>query len=281
MKRTMLLHATARRIGRIGVLAVAVLAGCQTVQTTSGGVVGVERRQSMTTLISAEEFNARAAAEYHQLLKAAAQKGLLNHDPAQVARVRRIADRLIPTTAAFRSDAPRWDWEVNVLTSGQVNAWCMPGGKIAVYTGLLAQVAPTDDELAAVMGHEIAHALREHSREQYSQALGQSIVVDIIGAITGASDAARQNSETILNVMVNLPHSRSDETEADRIGVELAARAGYDPRAAVSLWEKMSRLGGSKPPEFLSTHPSDASRMADLRVYAERVLPLYESAPRR
>lgn len=272
---------TAKQMGRIGILTMAALAGCQTVQTTGGGVVGVDRPQTMTTLISSEEFNEKAAAEYRQTLQEASNKGQLNQNPAQVERVRRIANRLIPSTGAFRPDAPRWGWEVNVITSNEVNAWCMPGGKIAVYTGLLAKLGPTDDELAAVMGHEISHALREHSREQYSQALAQGILINILGAVAGASAASQSAGQTVLDVMLNLPHSRTDETEADRIGVELAARSAYDPRAAVSLWEKMGRLGGSKPPQFLSTHPSDESRMADLRGYADKVLPLYESAPRR
>jgi predicted Zn-dependent protease len=277
----MRIEATMKRMGRIGVLMLAALAGCQTVQTTGGGVVGVDRPQTMTTLISSEEFNAKAATEYRHTLQEAAKKGQLNQDPAQTERVRHIANRLIPNTVAFRSDAPQWSWEVNIITSNEVNAWCMPGGKIAVYTGVLARLRPTDDELAAVMGHEISHALREHSREQYSQALGQGILVDIVGAVTGASAASQQVGQTVLDVMLNLPHSRTDETEADRIGVELAARSGYDPRAAVSLWEKMGRLGGSKPPQFLSTHPSDESRTADLQVHADKVLPLYESARKR
>lgn len=258
-------------------LALTALAACQTVQTTGGGVVGVDRPQTMTTLISSEEFNRKAAQEYRQTLEEAAKKGQLNQDPAQVERVRRIVERLIPSTATFRSDAPGWDWEVSVITSNEVNAWCMPGGKIAVYTGLLTRLKLTDDELAAVMGHEISHALREHSREQYSQALAQGIFIDILGAVTGASAVTQNAGQTVLDVMLNLPHSRTDETEADRIGVELAARSGYDPRAAISLWEKMDKLGGSKPPQFLSTHPSDDARMADLRVYAEKVVPLYES----
>jgi predicted Zn-dependent protease len=272
---------TAERTGGIGVLMLAALVGCQTVQTTGGGAVGVDRPQTMTTLISSEEFNEKAAAEYRQTLREASSKGQLNQNAAQVERVRHIANRLIPNTVAFRSDAPRWSWEVNVITSNEVNAWCMPGGKIAVYTGLLAKLGPTDDELAAVMGHEISHALREHSREQYSQALAQGILINILGAVTGASAASQSAGQTVLDVMMNLPHSRTDETEADRIGVELAARSGYDPRAAVSLWEKMGKLGGSKPPQFLSTHPSDESRMADLRVYADKVLPLYDSAHTR
>src|SRR5713101_6048452 len=236
------------------------LTACQTVQTTEGGVVGVERRQTMSSLVSTEKFN---------------------RDAAQVERVRRIANRLVPSTAAFRPDAPKWNWEVNVISSDEVNAWCMPGGKIAVYSGLLTKLNPTDEELAAVMGHEISHALREHSREQYSQAVTQGALITLAGAVFGLSEATQGVSQRAVELLVNLPHSRTDETEADRIGVELAARSGYDPRAAVSLWEKMGKVGGGKPPEWLSTHPSDQSRTRDLQNYSERVAPLYEAARRR
>ena len=256
-------------------------AGCQTVRTTQGGAVGVDRTQRMSTLVSSEKFNRDAAGAYKKVLEDAAKKGQLNLDGGQVERVRGIARRLVPSTAAFRGDAPGWEWEVNVVTSNDVNAWCMPGGKIAVYTGLIAKLKPTDDELAAVMGHEIAHALREHSREQYSQAVAQGILIDILGAATGASTSAQNTSQLFLELFVNRPHSRTDETEADRIGVELAARSGFYPRAAVTLWKKMGKLGGDKPPEWLSTHPSDQSRVRDLQVYSERVLPLYEETQRK
>jgi predicted Zn-dependent protease len=265
----------------IAALALSVLAGCQTVRTTQGGVVGVDRPQRMSTLVSSEKFNRDAAGAYKKVLEDAAKKGQLNVDRAQVERVRGIARRLVPSTAAFRGDASGWEWEINVATSNDVNAWCMPGGKIAVYTGLIDKLKPTDDELAAVMGHEIAHALREHSREQYSQVVAQGILIDILGAATGASGAAQNASQMFLELFVNRPHSRTDETEADRIGVELAARSGFDPRAAITLWQKMGKLGGDKPPEWLSTHPSDQSRVRDLQVYSERVLPLYEAARKR
>ncbi|HEY7674330.1 MAG TPA: M48 family metallopeptidase [Burkholderiales bacterium] len=264
------------------VLAVlSVLAGCETVQTTSGGVVGVDRPQTMSRLVSSEQINRDSAQAYGKVLEEASKKGQLNRDRAQVERVRRIAGRLTPTTGTFRADAPRWAWEVNVIARDEVNAWCMPGGKIAVYTGLLAKLNLSDDELAAVMGHEISHALREHGREQYSQAATQGLIIGILGAVTGASAAAQDVSATLLDVFVNRPHSRTDETEADRIGVELAARSGYDPHAAISLWQKMAKLGGAKPPEWLSTHPSDEARTRDLQTYAERVAPLYEAARRR
>jgi predicted Zn-dependent protease len=264
MKRTILL------------VLLALAAGCQTVRTTEPGVVGVERKQSM--LVSSSAVNRSAENAYRKVLSDAARKGQLNRDPAQVSRIRGIAHRLVPRTAAFRADAPGWKWEVNVIASKDVNAWCMPGGKIAVYTGLLDRLQPSDDEIAAVMGHEIAHALREHGRERASQAVAQGIGIAVIGATAGLSSNAMDLTQLILDLTFNLPNSRTDEIEADRIGVELAARGGFDPHAAVTLWEKMQRAGGAQPPQFLSTHPSHRTRISDLRTYAERVMPLYERA---
>ena len=258
-----------------------VLAACETVQTTQGGVVGVERRQSMSSLVSSSQMDRSAAQAYRQVIAEAAKKNQLNRDPAEVARVRGIADRLIPSTAAFRADAPRWSWEINVITSPEVNAWCMPGGKIAVYSGLLTKLDPTDEELAAVMGHEIAHALREHGRERASEQVAQQLGISVLSAALGLGDQGAQLTQTLLDVTLSLPHSRTHETEADRIGVELAARSGYDPRAAVSLWQKMGKLGGGMPPEWMSTHPSDQTRTRDLQNYSERVMPLYEAVRRR
>lgn len=252
---------------------------CQTVHTTNPGVVGVDRPQSM--MLSSAQVNASAENAYQQLVGGAAKKGQVNRDPAQVERVRRIARRLIAQTGTFRSDAPGWAWETNVITSKEVNAWCMPGGKIAVYTGLIERLQPSDDELAAVMGHEIAHALREHGRERASQAQAQGMIIGAIGIATRASRGALDLTQTIADLTLTLPNSREHETEADRIGIELAARAGYDPHAAVTLWEKMGKLGGGQPPQFLSTHPSHATRIADLQVVAARVLPLYEQAKAR
>jgi predicted Zn-dependent protease len=157
----------------------------------------------------------------------------------------------------------------------------MPGGKIAVYSGLIDQLRVTDDELAAVMGHEIAHALREHGRERASQAMAQGVALSVLGIVVGASESSVQLAQVITDVTINLPNSREHEQEADRVGVELAARAGYDPRAAVTLWQKMARTGGGGPPQFLSTHPSPENRIRDLQGYAERVMPLYRAAPRR
>jgi predicted Zn-dependent protease len=254
----------------------AMLAGCKSVETTQPGAVGVERKQNM--LVSSATVNRSAEKAYGQVLAEAQNKGQLNRDAGQLQRVRAIASRLIPQSGAFRADAPGWKWEVNVVTSKDVNAWCMPGGKIAFYTGLIERLQATDEEIAAVMGHEIAHALREHGRERASQAVAQGIGISVVGAVLGMSGGAQDLTQTVLDLTFNLPNSRTDEVEADRIGVELAARGGFDPRAAVTLWEKMQKESKSQPPQFLSTHPSHANRINDLHGYAAKVLPLYEAA---
>ncbi len=260
-------------------LAAAAVGGCQTVDTTQPGTVGVDRDQRM--MLSSADVDKAAAQAYQKTMQEAAKKGVLNRDAAQVQRVRAISNRLIPTTAAFRKDAPSWKWEVNVISSPEVNAWCMPGGKLAVYTGLIEKLKVTDDELAAVMGHEIAHALREHGRERASQQAAQNAVIGIGAALLGIGDAGAGLVNIVADVTIGLPYSREFEVEADRIGVELAARAGYDPRAAVTLWQKMGQAGGGAPPEFLSTHPSPQNRASDLTNYAARVMPLYEAARKR
>jgi predicted Zn-dependent protease len=252
----------------------AALAGCAS--TTQSGAVGADRSQLL--LVSAEQLNQTAAKQYATLTGKAAQQGALNRDPAQTQRVKTVAARLIPQTAVFRPDAVQWKWEVNVLSSKEVNAWCMPGGKIAVYTGLIDRINPTDDELAAVMGHEIAHALREHSRERASQELAKSAVIGIGAAVLGLGSAGADLGNALATVTFSLPFSREHEREADRIGVELAARAGYDPRAAITLWQKMAQVGGGGSVELLSTHPAPASRIEDLKTYSAKVMPLYETA---
>ncbi|HEY3328318.1 MAG TPA: M48 family metallopeptidase [Novimethylophilus sp.] len=259
------------------------LGGCVPVQTTKSGTVGVERKQYM--LLSEKQVEAMSAQSYVQTLRQADAKKALNPDSAETTRVRAIAQRLIAQTAVFRPDAVNWKWEINVQESKDINAYCMAGGKIMVYTGLIDQIKPTDDELAAVMGHEIAHALREHSREQMSEAYVQQIGLLGLAAVIGVTskDSNKANTtlalgSTVAAVALTLPHSRRAEHEADQIGLELAARAGYNPNAAISLWEKMAKAGGAKPPEFLSTHPSDASRMADIQRLIPTVMPLYEEA---
>ncbi len=256
--------------------AVVVTAGCETVDTTKSSDVGVDRRQHM--MVSSDQVNQSSAQAYQQVLAEAQKQGALDRDAATVQRVKTIVGRLIPGTGVLRPDAPGWKWETRVLSSKEVNAWCMAGGKIAVYTGLIDAVKPTDDELAAVIGHEMGHALREHVREQMSQAMAQQVALGVIGAVANIPQAAMQMAPMVMDVTFNLPHSRQDETEADRIGVEVAARAGYDPRAALSLWEKMQKVGGGQPPKLLSTHPPTADRIKDLRVVTEQVMPLYQAA---
>jgi predicted Zn-dependent protease len=256
------------------------LAACST--TTEQGSVGVQRSQLL--LVSSAELDKAAAAQYQQVIQTETPKGTVNRDPKQVERVRGIAKRLIPQTAVFRKDALEWKWEVNVITSPEVNAWCMPGGKIAVYTGIIEKLQITDDELAAVMGHEMSHALREHSRERASQQVAAGAGTTLAGIVAdiflpGSGQLATQGAGLGTQVGVLLPYSRVHETEADRMGVELAARAGYDPRAAIALWQKMAKLsGGSAPPQLLSTHPSNEARIRDLTEFSQKVLPLYEQA---
>jgi predicted Zn-dependent protease len=259
-------------------LAATLAAACQTVRTTQAGAVGVDREQSM--MVSQSAVEKASAQQFRQIVQQAGRKNLLNRDPEQVRRARAIADRLIPQTGHFRPDAPQWRWEVIVLTSKQLNAWCMAGGKIAVYSGLMERLELTDDELAAVMGHEIAHALREHARERVSRSMVTGLGVSVLGAVLGVGGVGQDLMSKVAEVSFELPNSRLHETEADRIGVELAARAGYDPRAALSLWNKMAAAAEGSPPEWLSTHPNHQTRQADLAVYAQRVVPLFEAARR-
>jgi predicted Zn-dependent protease len=254
-------------------------AGCQSVQTTSAGAVGIDRKQNMSSLVSEADLRKGSEQAYAQLIGQARQKGVLNADAQITQRVRGIAQRMIPVTGAFRADAPAWKWEVNVLQSDELNAWCMPGGKIAFYSGIITKLQLTDDEIAAIMGHEIAHALREHARERASEQQAAGIVIGLGAVLLGAGQLGADLGQGAYKVAVGMPNSRAHETEADRIGVELAARAGYDPRAAVSLWQKMAKAsGGGGPPQWLSTHPSAGSRQQDLGAYAARVMPLYEQA---
>ena len=259
-------------------LAALVSVACQTVQTTQAGAVGVQRSQLM--MVSAQEVEQASSKQYDEMMAEARKNKALNRDAASVQRVRRIVSRLAQQSGVFRPDAPAWQWEVNVLSSKELNAWCMAGGKMAIYTGLLDGLKLSDDEIAAVMGHEIAHALREHARERVSKSMATGLGISVAGALLGVGQAGQDLMGTVAKVSFELPNSREHETEADRIGVELAARAGYDPRAAVSLWNKMASQSAGAPPQWLSTHPSHANRQRDLAAYAERVMPLYQAARR-
>jgi predicted Zn-dependent protease len=260
-----------------GAVSTALLTGCQTVETTQAGAVGVDRDQRM--MVSSEDVQASSTKQYAQMMAEAKKKGVLDRDAAQVQRVQAITKKLVSQVGAFRADAAKWPWEVHVVSLAEVNAWCMPGGKMAIYTGLIEKLQASDDEIAAVMGHEISHALREHARERISRQMGTQMAVGIAGALFGIGELGQGLGNMVADVTLNLPNSRTHEVEADRIGVELAARAGYDPRAAISLWEKMAKSsGGGQPPKWLSTHPSHEDRISDLRTYAAKVMPLYQAA---
>ncbi|MCA3237139.1 MAG: M48 family metallopeptidase [Curvibacter sp.] len=248
--------------------------------------VDVGKNSAFAKLAPAEEVERMALQQYRQQLAQAAEKrALAPPDHPQLKRLRNIAQRIIPHALAWNPRAKDWKWEVNLIGSKQINAYCMPGGKIAFYTGILDQLQLSDDEVAMVMGHEIAHALREHARER----MGKSTVTEGVARVGGAVLSAWLGIDPRLtdgvarggaNLAV-LSFSRSDETEADLVGMELAARAGYDPRAGVSLWEKMSAASKGAPPQWLSTHPSGKTRIAEIEQNLPKVLPLYERARAR
>ncbi|AUF94958.1 putative Zn-dependent protease [Pseudomonas sp. BIGb0278] len=254
------------------------LSGCQAVNTTSGGAVGVERKQYMFSMLSTDEVNNMYAQSYQQTLSEASSKGVLDKSSAEAKRVQAIADRLIAQAPQFRPDSAQWKWEVNVIKSDELNANCGPGGKIIVYTGLIDQLKLTDAEIAAVMGHEIAHALREHGREAMSKAYGIEMARSGAGALLGLGQDSMALADTVVNYSMTLPNSRANENEADLIGLELSARAGYDPNAAITLWNKMSKASEGAPPEFMSTHPASSSRIASLQAAIPKVMPLYQAA---
>jgi predicted Zn-dependent protease len=260
-----------------GALAASLLlvSGCESVRTTSAGAVGVDRKQQM--LVPSAEIEAGAAQAYEAELKAARDKGVLNTDRAQLNRVTTVAKRIVAATPAFRADAPGWNWQFNVQKTKELNAYCMPGGRIMVYSGLVESLDLTDGELATVLAHEVAHALREHTRERVSRAYGQQLVLSGVAAVTGVSESTANLANMVAQVTFQLPFSRDQESEADTIGLELMARAGYDPRAALTLWNKMNKAEQGGQPKFLSTHPSPKDRSKNIEKLLPRVLPFYNA----
>ena len=235
------------------------------------------RRQLM--LVSESQAIGASRQAYVQEIGKAKQEGKLVTDPRLVNRVKVITERLVAQAVKMRPDSARWEWSVQVIDEPKtVNAWCMAGGRMAIYTGLIQQVDPTDDELAQVMGHEIAHALANHTAERMSMAMASSAGVIAAGILADNSGAAMATAAAAAQLAIQLPNSRTAETEADRIGIELAAKAGYDPRAAVTLWQKMSMVGdGKAPPPFLSTHPSDEQRQQRLGALVPKMQPYYQA----
>ncbi len=238
------------------------MTGCVGSTTTNSSTT--DRTQIM--LISEQEINTSAAQEYDKVIAQAKAQKALNTNAKQTKRVKNIANKLIAKASIYRPDSKKWDWEVNVINSDEVNAWCMPGGKIAVYTGLINTVKPTDDELAVVISHEIAHALREHSREQMSAEYAKQGALNI-AAMFGVDQTKLAIGDAISNIGFSLPFSRSHETEADELGLELMNAAGYDTDAAASLWKKMMAASGGSSnalENLLSTHPSNDDRIENL-----------------
>lgn len=262
-------------------LATALLAGTSSLAwPLAWGREGVDvgPRSSLTKFVSADQIEEAARQQYRQMLqKAAAQHALGPDDHPQVVRLRAIAQRLIPFSYEWNERARGWKWEINLIGSKQINAFCMPGGKIAFYYGILQQLQLSDDEVAMVMGHEIAHALREHAREQMGKTMATRGAIEIGAALLGLGDIAR-GVAGIGGQLLTLRFGREDESEADLVGLELAARAGYDPHASVALWEKMAQANKGAPPEFISTHPSGPTRIRDLEANIPKVEPLYQRA---
>jgi len=253
----------------------------QAVQAQTREGVQVGESSVFTKIGSADKIERDALLLYQQTLgQASKQHALGPADHPQVQRLRAIMDKIIPFTSAWNPRAQQWKWEVNLIGSNQINAYCMPGGKIAFYTGILNKLQLTDDEVAMVMGHEIAHALREHARERMGKGqatelgfrVGGSLLSGLLGIDPRIGDAVAQTGANL----VSLKFGREDESEADLVGMELAARAGYDPRAGVSLWQKMAANNKGAPPEWLSTHPSGNTRIAEIEANLAKVMPLYE-----
>ena len=242
--------------------------------------VDVGGNSAFTKLVSAEQIEQSASLQYRQTLQQAGQqRALAPENNPQLQRLRAIAKRIIPHAVAWNPRARDWKWEVNLIGSRQINAWCMPGGKIAFYTGILDQLQLTDDEIATVMGHEIAHALREHARARMGKTMAARGAVEIGAAIFGLGNIGRTAAD-MGRQLLTLKFSRDDETEADLVGLELAARAGYDPRAGISLWKKMSAASKGAPPQWMSTHPAGVNRIAEIERSLPKVMPLYERAKR-
>lgn len=263
---------------RAFVLAAAASAGSVAVAPALAQV-DVGQPSRLRNLVSADQIEAAAAQQYPQMMEQArAQKALAPENNPQLVRLRGIASRIIPHAAQWNSRAKQWKWEVNLIASKQINAFCMPGGKIAFYTGILDQLKLSDDEAAMVMGHEMAHALREHARERIGKTQATGAGLSVLSHVLGLGDLGNVAAK-VGTQLLSLKFSREDESEADLVGLELAARAGYQPQAGATLWRKMAAAsGGANGKSFLSTHPSGPDRVRQLEANAPKVQGLYEQA---
>jgi predicted Zn-dependent protease len=236
------------------------------------------KRSAFTKVVSAQQIEQAAGQQYRQMLQqASSQRGLAPKDHPQVVRLRAIAQRIIPYTAECNDAAKNWKWEVNLLGSPELNAFCMPGGKIAFYYGILSKLQLDDDEVAAIMGHEISHALLEHARERMGKSTATQLGLGIGAALLGLGNTGRALTD-IGGQLLTLTFSREDESQADGLGLILAAKAGYNPHAGVTLWQKMLAVSKGAPPQWLSTHPSGETRIKDIQAQLPRVEPIYAAA---
>ena len=252
------------------------LTGCTS--TTNTGAVGVDRNQLL--LVSSEQVQQMSAQSYAQSIQKARAQGVLDTNTAQLNRLKRIANRLVAQVGVYRPDAAKWNWEVHTIKSNDLNAFVMPGGKVMFYTGIIDRLNLTDNEIAAIMGHEMAHALREHARERLSREYATQTGIGLAASVFGLSQNQAQLANIAGDVGLSRPHSRTQESEADQMGLELMARAGYNPEAAITLWQKMQRAESGEPPQFLSTHPNSSNRIANLQSLMPKVRPLYQQAIR-
>lgn len=242
--------------------------------------VEVGPKSKFTGFVSAEQLERDGGQQYALMMRQASQqRGLAPMEHPQAQRLRYIAQRIIPFSYEWNERARQWKWEVNLLGDPQLNAFCIPGGKIAFFYGILEKLKLEDDEVAAIMGHEVAHALREHARERVGKSATTSLVVEGVSALFGLGNIGRSVAG-MGGQLFNLKFSRDDETEADLVGIELAARSGYDPAAAVRLWEKMMNANKGAPPQWLSTHPASVTRIRDIQANLPKVAGLYKRAPK-
>jgi predicted Zn-dependent protease len=266
----------ASNLSQAALLALVLLGAAPAMAQREGVEVG--GNSGFTQLVPAGEVEQASKQQYAQMMQeAASQKALAPSGHPQLQRLRRIAQRIIPHAVAWNPRARDWQWEVNLIGSQQINAFCMPGGKIAFYTGILDQLQLTDDEVAMIMGHEMAHALREHARERMGKSAATNIGAGLLSQLLGLGNLG----QTVAGMgveLINLRFGREDESEADLVGMELGARAGFDPRAGITLWQKMAAANKGAPPQWLSTHPAGNTRIADMERTMPRVMPLYERA---
>ena len=257
-----------------------VLLGACSSSSRQGPIDGVKvsDSSSLKDMVPASQLEASAARQYNAMKQKAAEKNALAPDNhPQVIRLRAISKKILPHAYAWNPESQAWKWEVNLFISDQVNAFCMPGGKIAFYTGIIEKLNLNDDEVATVMGHEIAHALREHARDRIAKAQLSNLGASVLSSALGLGNLGGQALGQGLQIL-GLSFSRADERDADLVGMDIAARAGYDPRAGISLWQKMGQLSKDKQPEWLSTHPSGDSRIYEIQRNINEALFLYARA---